>query len=186
MTTILRIDAGATNTSHSGFQIANNIIAANPGARVMSRNLCLGPVPRVDQRWMTANFRAPMLRSQVERDMLTLSDELVAELLASDLIVISVDLNGAGLPNALRGWAEQIARAGLTLCDAPDMLAGISVILCLGTGADAGSSRGRGDALWLRHALAAIGLRDVTILASEMPPALTINPGKSVSEPAFA
>jgi FMN-dependent NADH-azoreductase len=85
-----------------------------PGVKVVSRDVGAKPVPPIDENWIAAAFTAPRERSQTMNARLRLSDELIDEVIAADLIVIGAPMYNYGLPASLKGWIDQVARIGRT------------------------------------------------------------------------
>ena len=51
-----------------------------------------------------------MFSKQNDAPVLALSEQLVAELIASNLIVIEVPMYNFGIPSALKAWIDHVAR----------------------------------------------------------------------------
>ena len=106
--TILRVDASARSDATSvSRQLADQIIARateqHPDATVIVRDVT-NRLPLVDEAWITANFTPPEDRTPEQEKALALSDSLIAELKAADLIVIGVPLYNFGIPASLKAW----------------------------------------------------------------------------------
>ncbi len=101
---------------------------------------------------------------------LRLSDQLVAELLAADQIVIATPVYNDNVPAALKAWVDHIVRKGLTLgFDGKGPVVGrkATVLIASGGSYGAGSPIQHRDiaAQYLRLLLNVIGIHDVTVVA---------------------
>ena len=84
--------------------------AANSGGKIIERDIGLRPPPSVDEAWITAafdpnGFGAPALAA---------SDELIAELVTADVIVMGVPMYNFGMPAQMKAYFDQIVRVGVT------------------------------------------------------------------------
>lgn len=140
------------------------------GASIARRDLSLG-VPFVDEDWIAANFTAPEDRSDTQNDVLHHSDQLVAELQASDTIVIGVPIYNFSIPASLKAWVDMITRARLSFryaADGPEgLLKGKTAYLVVASGGVAVGSAMDFATPYLRHALGFVGITDVQIIAAE-------------------
>lgn len=119
MTTLLRIDASAQLEERSLTRRLTGLFlerwtALLPNTRVMVRDLGREPVPAIDHRWIQAAFTSPDARESWMVDRLALSDTLIDELEAAELIVLGAPMYNYGMPAALKGWFDQVARIGRT------------------------------------------------------------------------
>jgi FMN-dependent NADH-azoreductase len=70
--------------------------------RVITRDFAETPLPQVDATWITTRLIPEDLRTNEHKDVLALSDVLVAEIKAADLILISMPMYNFGMPAALK------------------------------------------------------------------------------------
>ena len=85
--------------------------AANPGAQVTRREVGRASIPHVSEAFVAANFYPePQSMPKVMKADLQLSDELVAELIDHEILVISMPLYNFGVPSGLKAWIDQIVR----------------------------------------------------------------------------
>lgn len=89
--------------------------AAHPGGEIVKRDLAETNLSFVTAPWLQAYFTAPEHQSAAMKEELRLSDELVAELLAADHIVIATPVYNYNVPAALKAWVDHIVRKGMTL-----------------------------------------------------------------------
>lgn len=117
--TLLHIDASAQleERSHSR-KLTQSFIdrwtRLRPHDRVIRRDVGRSPIPAIDQNWIAAAFTKPEDRTPAMTGRLALSDELVDEVIASDVIVMGVPMYNYGVPAALKGWIDHVARIGRT------------------------------------------------------------------------
>jgi FMN-dependent NADH-azoreductase len=62
------------------------------------------------QAWMTA----PEQRSEAQQALAEISDNLLAELEATDVIVVGMPMYNFGVPSVFKSWIDRVARAGRT------------------------------------------------------------------------
>lgn len=111
---ILRIDASARHDGSHSRAAADALLARLPGAQITVRDLARTPVPPIDADWATGTFTPPEARNEAQIAALSLSDGLVRELQAADLVLISTATYNFNIPAALKAWIDQVARAGVT------------------------------------------------------------------------
>jgi len=71
-------------------------------------------IPPVSAEWVGAVYTPEAARTPQQKELLSLSDSLVAELERADEYVIGVPMHNFGVPSALKLWIDQIARVGKT------------------------------------------------------------------------
>ena len=111
---VLRVDASARGEGSITRQLADLLLSElderAPGLSVARRDLAAG-LPFVDAAWVGANLAEPGVRDADQCQALALSDELVAELSAADVLVIATPIYNFGVPASLKAWVDQVARA---------------------------------------------------------------------------
>jgi FMN-dependent NADH-azoreductase len=119
MPTLLRIDASAqleerSLTRHLTGLFTQNFLAQAPETKVITRDVGLNPIPAIDHKFIHAAFTPPEEREPWMTERLALSDELVDEVIAADIVVLGAPMYNYGMPTALKGWIDHIARIGRT------------------------------------------------------------------------
>lgn len=173
--TILRVDASARSDASVSRQLADQIIAGmvakHPDATVITRDVT-NRLPLVDEAWITANFTPPADRTPEQEKALALSDSLIAELKAADLIVIGVPLYNFGIPASLKAWIDMIIRVGVTFRYTEDgpvgFLTGKKAILNFASGGTAIGSAGDFASTHLKFVLNFIGITDIQVVHADM------------------
>jgi FMN-dependent NADH-azoreductase len=114
MTNILRLNAGANHAGSVSRPLADRIISrlGEQGATTVTNVELSDGVPLVNGDWVDGannGSDTPAAKAAV-----AISDAYIAQLLAADVLVISAPIYNFTLPAALKGWIDQVARAGVT------------------------------------------------------------------------
>jgi len=144
--------------------------AAHPGGSVTVRDLAKTVLPHVTAPWLHAYFTPGEQHSPEMAQALRQSDELVAELLAADHIVIATPVYNYNVPAALKAWIDHIVRKGLTLgFDGAGLVTGKAATVLIASGGIYGEGspiRDRDIATqYLRLILGVIGITNVMIVS---------------------
>lgn len=145
--------------------------AAHPGGAVVERDLAKTDLPYVNLPWLGASLTPAERHTPEMQDVLRVSDELVAELLAADHIAISTPVHNYNVPANLKSYVDHVVRKGLTLGTAGEGLVHgkkCTVLMASGGIYTEGSPiRDRDIATtYLRLILKVIGIEDVTFVAA--------------------
>jgi len=184
MTRLLQIDASPRGERSHTRRLSREFVAqyqtADPGAEVVYRDIGRQPLPHVTEDWIAAAFTPPDQRDDSMCKSLQLSDQLVDELLAADLIVLGIPFYNFGMPSGFKAWIDQIVRVGRTFDFDPEdvespytpLVTGKRVIAIISRGDGGYGPGGRNEVHnhldgHLRTVLGFIGLTDVTIVAAE-------------------
>ena len=181
MTQILRLDSSARKTGSITRALGDDVIAQFTEATVTTRDLSLG-VPIIDEAWVTANFTPADQRDEAQKAALALSDEMVAERKAAEVVVIGVPMYNFGAPAAFKAWVDQIARAGLTFKYTESGPVGLlegkrAIVLTASGGVEIGSDA---DFLsdYVRHVLGFVGITEVEVIAANQ---MMVSPEESLA-----
>ena len=175
MTNILRIDASARNdgstTRQLSGQLVNHLLEQGYGAKVIHRDLALTPPALLTEGWVGANFTDDADRSDEQKALLASSDELIAELEATNTIVIGVPVYNFAIPASLKAWVDLIARARRTFryteAGPEGLLKDQKAYLVVASGGVPVGSDYDFATGYLRHVLGVVGITDVTIIAAD-------------------
>ena len=88
--------------------------ASHPDGTVVVRDLNATPIPPITAEWVGAVYTPEAARTPQQKELLSLSDSLLAELEQADEYVFGVPMHNFGVPSVLKLWIDQIARAGKT------------------------------------------------------------------------
>jgi FMN-dependent NADH-azoreductase len=85
-----------------------------PKAQIVYRDLAKEPLPHLGELAVDALLTRGELTDPALKQALNLSDKLIDELLASDLIVVASPMWNFGIPSGLKAWIDHVVRAGRT------------------------------------------------------------------------
>lgn len=88
--------------------------AHSKGDEVTVRDLAASPIPVLDGERVAALRPSDAPLSPVQQETLALSDALIAELQAHDVIVMAAPMYNFNIPTQLKNYFDLIARAGVT------------------------------------------------------------------------
>ena len=78
------------------------------------RDVGTKPPEFITQDWIGAVFTRDDKRTEAQKDILSQSDMLIAEVSSADIIVISTPMYNYGMPAQLKAWFDQIVRINKT------------------------------------------------------------------------
>ena len=118
MANILHITSSTRGAESVSTQLGNNIIAklqaAHPESTITVTDLEKQPMAHPGGAFTKAMFTPAELRTDEDKQQLEASDKAIANLLAADIIVISLPFINFGIPSTLKAWLDTINRAGIT------------------------------------------------------------------------
>ncbi len=178
MTQILRIDSSPrgerSHTRALTQALTDALQKQHPDASVATRDLGHNPPPPVNEQWIAGAYSDPATHTEEMKAALSLSNELVDELLASDIIVIGAPMYNFSSPSTLKAYIDQIVRVGRTFIypDYQGLVHGKKMfVLC----ARGGGGYGAGEQMeamnfqdpYLKAIFGFIGITDITFLHDE-------------------
>jgi FMN-dependent NADH-azoreductase len=138
------------------------------------RNLAKEPLPDVGEAFVTGRVLSEDKRSAAETAALVLSDVLVGELMAADVLVLATPMHNFGISASVKAWIDHIVRPGLTFSYSDKgplgLVQGKKVILVLARGgiyAEGPMKQYDFQEPYLRTVLGFIGMTDVEVIRIE-------------------
>lgn len=174
---LLHIDSSARATSESRKLTARFVQewkAENPTGSVTERDLATTALPHITDDWL-ATYANPTKLTPEQRQYLSVSDELIEELRAADIVVIGAPMYNFSISWELKAWIDQVVRFGKTITyDATGpkgLLTGKKAVVITARGGSytAGTPRAAVDFQepYLRLILKSLGFTDVTFIHAE-------------------
>jgi FMN-dependent NADH-azoreductase len=148
--------------------------ASHPDGRVVDRDLNATAMPPITAAWVGAAYTLEKARTPQQKEVLSLSDYLLAELEQADEYVIGVPMHNFGVPSVLKLWIDQIARVGRTFSYADGKPKGLLVgkkatfIIATGGKYDAQTQMASFNFVepYLRSVFGFLGVTDATFLTA--------------------
>ena len=174
VTRILRLDASA-NPADSTSRLLGDDLMQRIGARgskidIRERDLNHN-AEFIDADWIAANLSDAEDRSDIARQRLAYSDELIAELQWADHILLTTPMYNFGVPATVKAWIDQVCRAGITFRYTEDgpvgLLADKRADIVITTGGAPLDSQVDFVSGYLRQVFGFIGIDDVTIIGAD-------------------
>ncbi len=146
-----------------------------PSVEVAHRDVGVTPPPHLDYATIGAYYTPPDALSAAQQSALRLSDQIVSEAEAADVIVIGSPMHNFGISSGLKTWVDHLARVGRTFQytdSGPEGLLGgrkVFVLAARGGAYGEGSPAAAMDMQepYLRTILGFVGLTDVTFIHAE-------------------
>ncbi|AMY67788.1 FMN-dependent NADH-azoreductase [Frigidibacter mobilis] len=174
MTNILRLDASIKPAGSVSRRLTDRILArltaAHPAASVTSRDLAAG-LPAIDAAWIGAIFTPAEARTPEQAAIAAVSDTLIAEIKAADVLVIGLPIYNFGTPASLKTWFDHVARKGETFtyteAGPQGLLTGKRAIIALSSDGTRFGSEIDFASGYVRHMLGFLGITDVDFVAAD-------------------
>ena len=118
MSRILYLRSSLSGHDSVSNQLADEFLeglkARNPGALVTTLDLAKDPLPHLGAEEFAAWTVPDDQRSDAQRGLAMLSDQLIDALFTHDTLVLAVPMYNLGIPSTLKAWIDRVARAGKT------------------------------------------------------------------------
>lgn len=172
---ILQINTSARSSGANSTRIADSIsqrlLSRHPDAQLTVRDLASHPHPVLDEPSLGALFTPAEQRTPEQAARIALDDALIAQVQASDIIVLGVPMYNFGVSIQLKAWLDAIARAGVTFrytATGPEgLLTGKTVYVALARGGIYRDTPADTQVPYLRNVLAFLGITDVHFVYAE-------------------
>lgn len=178
MTQILVIESSANLASSVSRDLTQAFLAgyktAHPDVSVVTRDLVADPVPHLGVDLIGGFFGKPEELTAAQKSAIAVSDTLIDQVEAADIIAIGVPMYNFSIPSSLKAWIDHILRAGRTFrygANGPEgLVTGKKVVLLLASGGVYSEGPYKPydfQETYLRGVLGFIGLTDVTVVRAE-------------------
>ena len=157
-----------------GNAIVEQLQSKYPGSEVKIRDLTDTSFPHLEEVHLTSFFTPAEARSPELIEAVKHSDQAIAELMESDIIVIGVPMYNFSIHSALKSWIDHIVRAGITFRYSAEgvkgLVGGKKVYLAIASGGVYSDGPGKAADFtepYLKNILGFIGITDVTTYRAE-------------------
>ena len=176
---LLHIDSSVLAANSVSRQLTRSAVeqwrAAQPGATVIYRDLAARAPGHLSAEMLGAAAVAPAQRSARQREELAFGEELLAEFLAADVVVLGAPMYNFTIPSQLKAWLDRVLVAGRTFKyteSGPVGLAGGKKVVIVSSRGGIYSAGTPGEAMdhqesYLKVALGFMGITDVTVVRAE-------------------
>jgi len=187
---ILHLDSSALGDNSASKALTAKVAAAwkiaAPGAVVRHRDLGAEAPQHLSPSYFAIGATPEEQRSASQTSELKLSDALIEEFLAADVLIIGAPLYNFTIPSGLKAWIDRVVVAGKTFkysSEGPVGLAGDKKVVIVATsgGKYADTPIDAAHVGHLRTVLGFIGIKDVTVVR-----AAGLNLGPDARAAAFA
>ena len=172
MTHVLHIDASCRHEASDSRALSKRLLnkIKPEGAFVTYRDVSRG-MQFIDDEMIESFFVPPDERTDKEKEIIALSDEITKEILAADILVIGIPVYNFSMPAVFKAWCDLAARVGVTFRYSEHGPVGLlenkkAYVAVTSGGMPIGSDT---DFLtpWLRQYLKFIGIQDVTMIGAQ-------------------
>jgi FMN-dependent NADH-azoreductase len=178
MPTLLHVDSSPLYGKSVSRQLTGAFVAQwkarHPDGTVIDRDLNATSIPPINAEWVGAVYTPEEARTSQQKESLSLSDSLLAELAQADEYVFGVPMHNFSVPSVLKLWIDQITRVGKTFSYADGTPKGLIIgkkatfIIATGGIYDAQTQYASFNFVepYLRSLFGFLGITDVTFLTA--------------------
>ncbi|TPQ42589.1 MULTISPECIES: FMN-dependent NADH-azoreductase [Cupriavidus] len=141
---------------------------------VIDRDLAADPVPHIDGAMARASLMPAADRGPAEHAALALSETLIGELEAADIVLISTPMHNFTVPSALKAWIDHVVRSNRTFRSTPAGKVGLladrpvlAVVSCGGPFHDGPGSQRDMMTPYLQYVFGSVGITQVEVVRME-------------------
>jgi FMN-dependent NADH-azoreductase len=104
----------ASHSSRIARSLAEQLASGDPQSTIVTRDLFRDPLPHIGEDFVAAVHAPAEQRTPAQKAAIALSDQLVSELFAADVIVIASAMINFGISSTLKTYIDNVLRAGAT------------------------------------------------------------------------
>jgi FMN-dependent NADH-azoreductase len=178
MPTLLHLDSSPLYGHSVSRQLTSAFVAqwksSHPDGTVVDRDLTAAAIPPITAEWVGAVYTPEDSRTPEQKQLLSQSDSLLAELFQADEYVFGVPMHNFGVPSVLKLWIDQISRVGKTFSYADGTPKGLLIgkkatfVIATGGNYDAQTQMASFNFVepYLRSVFGFLGVTDATFLTA--------------------
>lgn len=107
-----------TSGSHSStfaHEFVDRLKQSLGSTKVVHRDLSNAPIPHVSSQHTLASEKHESVLAHAEQEALKLSNTLIEELEATDILIIATPMHNYNVPSVLKAWIDHVVRAHRTI-----------------------------------------------------------------------
>jgi FMN-dependent NADH-azoreductase len=104
----------ASHSKRIARTLVDQLASGDPKSTVTVRDLFKEPLPHIGEDFVGALFAPPENHTPAQSAAFALSDKLIAELFAADVIVIASSMINFGISSTLKTYIDYVLRKGVT------------------------------------------------------------------------
>ncbi|WP_395063224.1 FMN-dependent NADH-azoreductase [Flavobacterium sp.] len=178
MKNILQINSSLMGNQSYSIKLSQAIVEKikqkNPEHKLEVLDLVETQIPHLTPRVLQSFFIPNEQLTEEHKQLAKLSNELVKQLLANDIIVIGAPLYNFTIPTQLKAWIDHITRAGITFGYGENgtigLLKGKKVYVAMTSGGVYSDDHGKDNdfvAPYLKAFFGFLGMTDITVYKAE-------------------
>jgi FMN-dependent NADH-azoreductase len=170
---LLHIDSSVTGANSVTRKLTERIQAfiksKTAETTVVSRDVGTNQLPLLDPNIIGAYFTPEKDRSPEQKELLSISDQLVNEVVSADILIIGAPMYNFGISANLKAYFDLIARAGLTFAYTAEgpkgLLQNKKAIIAVATGGTPVGSPYDFVTPYIKQILAFMGITDLQFIS---------------------
>ena len=174
MTHLLHLDSSARTVGSITRQLTSEFAARwkehYPDGNVTYRDLATDPIPHLPEATVAAMFIPLTLRTPEQVMATAFQEQLIAEIVAADTVLIGAPMYNFNVPSTLKAWIDHVVVFGRTVDQG--LFPNTRVVIASARGGAYGPGTPREaneyQERYLRAVLGQIGLDDITFAHAEM------------------
>jgi FMN-dependent NADH-azoreductase len=174
---LLHLDSsilGQNSVSRQLTAAVEAVRAKHADVQISYRDLAAQPIAHLSGEIIGANFTAEADWTETQRSESALSNALIEEFLATDVLVIGAPMYNFSIPSQLKSWIDRVAAAGRTFkygANGPEGLAGGKKVVIVSSRGGVYSTE-QGQLMdfqedYLRTVLGFLGITDIAFIRAE-------------------
>jgi len=164
----------ASHSSRIARSLVDQLASGDPSSKVVVRDLFKEPLQHIGEDFVTALGTPAEQRTPAQAAAVALSDRLIAELFAADVIVIASAMINFGVSSTLKTYIDHVLRAGATFrytANGPEgLVKGKKAFVVQASGgvySEGPAKAANFQDTYLKHVLGFIGITDVEVIHIE-------------------
>jgi len=164
----------ASHSTRIATEFAQKLVAADPSAELVVRDLVANPLPHIDADYSTGIYTPAEARTPRQAEVVGVSDVALDELFAADTVILATGFINFNISSTLKSWVDHIARSGKSFAYGESgpkgLVTGKKVYIVLASGGiySEGAAVQFDHAIpYLRGVLGFLGMTDVDVIRIE-------------------